>query len=194
MFKVGDRVKKINGKPFSNGDYVVTVKKIDGSKIWFKETDSFFTDKRIKLAKVIKWNVKESVNMNSEKTFRELIIGWCNVKPYEIWESEYFIISKDVDGDLKIEHKEGFNECVGIFINPEDVFKPQRKQYTFTEAFAAYEEGKEIESCVSKCRFIKGNLKGQNKILNDEINEFTDIAKGYGLEFEEIRGKWYINN
>jgi hypothetical protein len=37
-FKVGDKVKKKSGDVFSNGECVVTVSRLEGVYIWFKET------------------------------------------------------------------------------------------------------------------------------------------------------------
>ena len=42
-FKVGDRVKKLDGKPFSSGDYVHTVDSIEGDKIWFVESKTWLS-------------------------------------------------------------------------------------------------------------------------------------------------------
>ena len=54
----------------------------------------------------------------------------------------------------------------------------KRPQYTFQEAFKAFEEGKEIESCES------GDIyKGKEEYRNP-----------YLLSFGEIRGQWYIND
>ena len=112
--------------------------------------------------------------MKTEKTFKEVI---ADIKEGEVWESNsiaYDIKTIEMyNGSIEIKRRNMDNE---IFIRKETLFKLQRKQYNFTEAFAAYEEGKEIESCIS------GREWGL-KILS--FNTFT---------IEEIRKKWYINN
>lgn len=41
-FKEGDKVKKINGEAFSNGEFIVTVEGLDKyGKVWLKETQSW---------------------------------------------------------------------------------------------------------------------------------------------------------
>ena len=61
----------------------------------------------------------------------------------------------------------------------------QRKEYTFEEAFKAYEEGKEIESCYSGVKYL---------IQHGGSDCYSDGRKTNLIEFNEIRGKWYINN
>lgn len=130
---------------------------------------------------------KESNKM--EKTFKEIIIDWDSVKEGEVWKNKNFIVSKDVDGDLKLEHKDGFYDCSAIFLNPKDLFELQRKQYTFEEAFRSYEEGKEIESCETGARFIKSDNKD---MLYDPTIGFTPFGRSFNID--EIRAKWYVNN
>ena len=137
---------------------------------------------------------EKTAHKNTEKTFGGLIIGWCNVKPDEIWESENFIISKDVDGDLKIEHKAGLSNCVGIFINPNDVFKLKRKEYTFEEAFNSKGIAKEIESLVSGIKYKK---QDENTMMfkDRDMDDFAGISNDNAIfSIDEIQGKWFINN
>ncbi|MDB2088298.1 hypothetical protein PM004_03060 [Clostridium paraputrificum] len=54
-------------------------------------------------------------------------------------------------------------------------FSIQRKKQSFAEAFKAYEEGKEIESCISGERYKLDDIK----LL---------------VYAEEIKGEWYIND
>ena len=73
-------------------------------------------------------------------------------------------------------------------ISEEDTFKLKRKEYTFEEAFKAYEKGKEIESCYSQYKYKKeGGLDLYSKTENEWYGEDN-------FEIDEIRGKWYINN
>lgn len=119
---------------------------------------------------IIKWEVKEM----KELTFKEVI---ANIKENEVWECRNPIngvfISKDVNG-ISIRDKKGNSF---VWFSDLWIFKLQRKEYTFEEAFKAYEEGKEVES-----------FKGISYIKHyeEEYNEEISI--------EEIRGKWYIND
>lgn len=133
--------------------------------------------------------VEDSSMNNKELTFKEIIIDWDSVKEGEVWKNKNFIVSKDVDGDLKLEHKDGFYDCSAIFLNPKDLFELQRKQYTFEEAFRSYEEGKEIESCETGARFIKSDNKD---MLYDPTIGFTPFGRSFNID--EIRAKWYVNN
>lgn len=54
-------------------------------------------------------------------------------------------------------------------------FSIERKKYSFAEAFKAYEEGKEIESCISSEHYKLDDIK----LL---------------VYAEEIKGEWYIND
>lgn len=51
-FKVGDKVKKINGTAFSNGEFVVTVEGMeeDYGRVWLKETQSWLDKDTLCLA------------------------------------------------------------------------------------------------------------------------------------------------
>ena len=110
-----------------------------------------------------------------ELTFREVI---ANIKDGEVWEDKNFVISIEDDGnhEIKIRHKEGFDDCSAIFFNPSDKFQLQRKKYSFTEALKAYEEGKEIESCINSDWCYK---LGYTELL---------------VYAREITGEWYIND
>ena len=128
---------------------------------------------------------KENNNMK-ELTFREVI---ANIKEGEVWErvdDEY--ISNRIE--LKNGQLNQYNiwngkmdftlKEAGVILD-KPLYKLKRPQYTFQEAFKAFEEGKEIESCVTNCvcskEFITTHL--ENLIC------FTP---------KEIRNKWYIND
>lgn len=55
-------------------------------------------------------------------------------------------------------------------------FSIERKKYSFAEAFKAYEEGKEIESCINSDWYYK---LGECELL---------------VYAKEIKGEWYINS
>lgn len=133
-----------------------------------------------------RFKVIEEEKEMKEKTFREVI---ADIKEGEVWESHCKRIIGNGAGDFKIENKsgEGFGSCVAI--HGENKYRLKRKEYTFEEAFKAYENGKVIESCVTGDKYT--------------WNGFTDLickngADGYSklksIYIEEIKGKWYINN
>ena len=122
--------------------------------------------------------------MGESKGFKEVV---ANIKEGEIWENENFILMLTYDKKIRITHKEGFDNCVAIYIDVNSKFKLKREEYTFAEAFKAYEEGKEIESLTSGYKYK------QNKMfLTDGWFDFYDHNGIFSLK--EIRGKWYINN
>ena len=103
---------------------------------------------------------------NMEKTFREVI---ADIKEGEVWVNDTAPISfirLREDGVLD------FNKNEGINLNVK--YKLKRKEYTFEEAFKAYEEGKEIQSAST------------DKIYHKE--------KDFLFASYEISKKWYINN
>ena len=121
-----------------------------------------------------------------EKTFREVI---ADIKKGEVWENKIFKIFIK-DGCIQIhfinEERKFEPTSIGIRINEKDIFKLKRELFSFTEAFKAYEEGKEIESLESRYKYK------QNKIKFDGWYDFYDHNEIFSLK--EIRGKWYINN
>lgn len=133
----------------------------DGDANLYYGTDIYYVKHDIP---IIKWNIKED---NIEKTFREVI---ADIKEGEVWECGHILITKSNDG---IELK-GMSSCSSYFTDDNKIFKLQRKQYTFEEAFKAYEEGKEIQSISS------------DKIYQKE--------RDYLFASYEISKKWYINN
>ena len=101
-----------------------------------------------------------------KKTFREVI---ATIKEGEVWVNEVSPISfirLREDGVLD------FNENEGV--NLYNTYTLQRKEYTFEEAFKAFEEGKEIQSAST------------GKIYHKE--------KDFLFASYEISKKWYINN
>ena len=124
-----------------------------------------------------------------KKTFRELIIG--GIKPGEIWENKTQRISRiylNEYGNLQLEGEDNsFAQNYSTSIGLNATYELQRKEYTFAEAFMAYEEGREIESKCSKYKYKKVDGK-----------DFASLEFGWDgfefLEICEIRGSWYIND
>lgn len=135
--------------------------------------------------------IKEE-NKMQEKTFREVI---ADIKEGEVWESaqDCFQLKEIscIEGRIKFKLEGVFVEKTDNLNNVDtgegsgQTFKLQRKQYTFEEAFKAYEEGKEIESCYSGVTY---------KLQHGGSDCFGGGQKTSTIAFSEIRGKWYINN
>ena len=132
---------------------------------------------------------------NMEKTFREVI---ADIKEGEVWESvqDCFQLSEITcfEGRIRFSLKNVFVDIVDGNNNVDtgagggQTFKLKRKEYTFEEAFKAYEKGKEIESCVSGAKFTAIDSEHFQVIL-DGSQSIKDT-----FEVKEICGMWYINN
>lgn len=125
--------------------------------------------------------IKEE-NKMQEKTFREVI---ADIKEGEVWESEEKIIGLMNTNDIFITLKDRDRRINSMWFNSGTLYHLQRKEYTFEEAFKAYEEGKEIESCYSGVTY---------KLQHGGSDCYADGSKTGTIGFNEIRGKWYINN
>ncbi|WP_195954794.1 hypothetical protein [Clostridium tertium] len=125
-----------------------------------------------------------------EKTFREVI---ADIKEGEVWDNGYFKIElKGGSYCIGRTQDQVSKNIIGFVIYTHVKFKLQRKEYTFQEAFKAYEEGKEIESCEG-CKFKRCDKDvvliidfAGDKIKRSSCEELFSI--------KEIRGKWYIND
>lgn len=189
MFKVGDRVKCINNKSKIDGkifdeelkvNNIYVVKKVEKRLIEvtndFRYEGGYFADR---------FELVEEDNMR-ELTFREVI---AEIKEGEVWEykkDEYFNMSIEKTNNCIVIHYPQATK----FHHISDLmkFKIQRKQYTFTEAFAEYEKGKEIESCGSKNRYKK--INGNSCIWWEQGQCFENETY---FRIDEINNKWYIN-
>lgn len=123
------------------------------------------------------------------KTFKEVI---ADIKVGEVWVGDKnWNIEYIKSGEDGIEIK--FREEVDHYIFCEAVdFTLQRKKVSFTEAFAAYEEGKEIESCYNKYKF---------RCLENGLNEFNYDNEWLGVwevdqifSINQVKGEWFIND
>lgn len=139
---------------------------------------------------------KENNNMK-ELTFREVI---ANIKEGEVWErvdDEY--ISNRIElknGQLNQYNfwngKMDFTLKEAGLILDKTLYKLKRSQYTFQEAFKAFEEGKEIESCESGFKFEI--YEGATKIKREGYKTIYEYKAVKIFSTEEIKGKWYIND
>lgn len=127
-----------------------------------------------------------------EKTFQEVI---ATIKEREIWVCEKInrkIIKAD-DGIIEIRglNDEIFDNVVALLFSDEK-YKLQRKEFTFEEAFKAYEDGIKVESVFSGISYEKAN-----SVSLDIVGEYSvtlENEKELMFSIGEIRGKWYINN
>lgn len=78
-------------------------------------------------------------------------------------------------------------------IEVDDTFTLHRKEYTFQEAFKAYEEGKEIESAFNGSKYKKRD--GKDEWCRNSFETYIYNNIGFvGFSLNEIRGAWYIND
>lgn len=187
-FKVGDRVRVRedleNDKIYGNYAFIkemeylkgeiITIKEVLKSGYRIEEDYYTWTDEMLEEVK------KEKETQG--KTFREVI---ADIKKGEVWESEEKIISLMNTNDVVITLKDRDRRINSMGFVSSTLYHLQRKEYTFEEAFKAYEEGKEIESCYSGVKYL---------IQHGGSDCYSDGRKTNLIEFNEIRGKWYINN
>lgn len=140
--------------------------------------------------KIAKQYIKEHTPISEiERTFREVI---ADIKEGEVWECRSKYIQRFADG-IQIYHKEKGKSTPSMLMRNNDKFKLQRKEYTFEEAFKAYEEGKEIESCIKNFKIKKLNNKPH--YIYKHMSEWDYINNDDAcFSIDEIQGKWYINN
>ena len=128
--------------------------------------------------------VKEENKM--KKTFREVI---ADIKEGEVWESENTLTQIYTRNDvLIIDFKEEVTTKI-VKIAADAKFRLKRKEYSFDEAFKAYEEGEVVES---EDGFIYKKINGQDCVCSDEARDWVKNDGGFSVK--EIRGKWYIND
>lgn len=139
--------------------------------------------------KIIEWEIEDMKELKSLEVIANIEEGQaykCTRKNARV----KAIKRKTVDNKDVIEflvaEKCGYSSFA---IEVDDIFTLHRKEYTFQEAFKAYEEGKEIESVYSGCRYKKEKGKGK-----DTFMYLADWMEFDSIELEEIRGKWYIND
>lgn len=160
-FKVGDKVVKADGEKWASGEKYKFITKIN---FWREEYSlsngiGWWDEKELKLY--------EEVKEMKELTFKEVI---ANIKEGEVWESTKKTVSL-INGAINIERKNKI-ETYYIYIKESELFKLQRKEYTFQEAFKAYKEGRIPESAIN------------GQILDSHSR----------IDMRIIEGKWYIND
>ena len=179
-FKVGDKVVKANGEKWLSGAEYKLITEIN---FWREEYRlsgiGWWDEKKLKLY--------EEIKEMKELTFKEVI---ANIKEGEVWKSEFKSIQKR-NGIITIENLKGSSNIFAF--NDSIKYKLQRKEYTFEEAFKAYEEGKEIESVISAYR-IKKLTDGRFRISQKSQEFYTEKEGEVIITLQEIQGGWYIND
>ena len=192
-FKVGDkvRVKKdlAVGKDYGGCTFTISMEEYKGDIHKIKHV---YPRGTYDLGNYFNWadEMLEEVRENKmEKDFREVI---ADIKEGEVWESSSKYIELFNDG-IKIRHKDDTRPTQMMLMFDDDKFKLKRKEYTFQEAFKAYEEGKEIED-FDGTKYKK--IDGVDCYKFEYHSDFrTKVDEDdYWLGFKEIRGAWYINN
>ena len=190
-FKIGDKVRVVNcinkSKYFEVGDIgeVVHIYEYADcfpiSVLLDKNKENIdFSEEEIELYEGEK---------DMEKTFKEVI---ADIKEGEVYTNGKIEIAK-TKYIIDINFKE---EIIGYgFSNECKQFKLKRKEYTFEEAFKAYEENKEIESIESKIKYQKRRLPFENEVKDCcfDGKDWYEVIDGYIFSMKEIRGSWYIN-
>lgn len=176
-WKYGEDLKSLTRWDFYERETVYGC--CDGDANLYYGTDFYYVEHDIP---IIKWNI-------IEKTFREVI---ADIKEGEVWESRSKYIRR-FNAGIQIYHKENVKATPSMFMANNDKFKLQRKEYTFEEAFKAYEEGKEIENILTGLK-IKASVREGWDILPIINGELEENVFSKTLSIEEVRTKWYINN
>ena len=143
-----------------------------------------------KIIEYLEWGGSNKI----EKTFREVI---RDIKEGEVWENPENRVRRiyiNGKGNIAFEGNEiDFSINSSTCVDPNSIYKLQRKEYTFEEAFKAYEEGEEIEDYAGvKYKKIDG-IDHYKLERETDFNAKAD-ANDYWFSFDEIRGKWYIND
>ena len=125
-----------------------------------------------------------------KKTFKEVI---ADIKPGEVWQSKRNRLSEIYlsESGYTIFKVDDFSLSSNrrVCVDGNDYYELKRNKYTFTEAFKAYEEGKEIESVVTKDRYIK--IDGEDMYYSELNKDFINGCDCF--EMKEIRGEWFVD-
>ena len=170
-FKAGDKVKCVSNKNLS--------KLTAGKEYIALEVECIVLETEFKYVKIINDDNEEALYLaerfekvegNKMKTFKQVI---ADIKEGEVWRntnSDSRISRIEFNQDFKTivfyGNEEGVSGNSLCATNLTDKFTLQRKKYTFTEAFKAYEEGKEIESCESEYKHAK--MDNDDRVFESE--------------------------
>lgn len=189
-FRVGDKVKVVDMLRPSESFEVGETGKVVGI---YEYCNNFPISVRMDKDKEVIDFSKEELELykedKMEKTFQEVI---RDIKEGEVWEC---VMNKNITIDSVGVELDSLDWTNMMLLPLQAKFKPKRKKYTFQEAFAAYEEGKEIESIITGIKCQKRRLPYETEVkdccyYNDELK---DIGMLREFTINEIRGSWYIN-
>lgn len=126
-----------------------------------------------------------------EKTFKEVI---TDIKDGEVWESKEKIIKLMNTNDIVIALKDRNRKINSMGFPSDTLYHLQRKEYTFEEAFKAYEDGKEIENVETKAK-IKKEINGLCCYKFERSKKWLAVDNDTNIfSIDAIRGRWYIND
>ena len=188
-----DRIMKLCKEAIEKEGNLLECERCNGkcSKCPFDDETCGINKKSKENVKIAEKYIKDHEEDNKmKKSFREVI---ADIKKGEVWEYQsnidLFTIRKE---ESEIEIFWSGSDCTGINFGENEKFTLQRKKYTFTEAFKAYEEGKEIESCVDRC--YRHKLRHGEAYYKTNNIAWTNIGNDENIfSVNEIRGEWYIN-
>lgn len=135
-------------------------------------------------------NKLKSTKNKTKKSFREVI---SDIEYDEIWVCKNSAFHNEVRIEKTTFGFKIYDENSKTIEWFSDVweFELQRKEYSFEEAFKAYEDGKEIESFQYKYKKID-NIDKYCLKVNDIWEVLINQEAFFTLD--EIRNKWYIND
>lgn len=189
MLKVGDKVKVREGLENVTTPVIVreSMIKLEGKEVevlWVRVNS---------VDGITRYKVKEDLGgwLWTEEMFEKIEEKESNnMKIKEMTLNE--ILDSIFEGKLEMEE---FNKQFETFCCEKvELLTKQfkRPQYTFQEAFKAFEEGKEIESCESGFKFKR--YEDTVRIKGGCYKVLYECLKVKIFSTEEIQGKWYIND
>ena len=142
--------------------------------------------------KIIEWEIDTMKELKSLEVMANIEEGQaykCTRKNARVKAIKRKIIdNKDVI-EFLVAGKCGYSSFA---IEVDDTFTLHRKEYTFQEAFKAYEEGKEIESLLNGLKLKK--KCGKDYYYDYAKEKYVCIECIDIFTIDSIREKWYIND
>lgn len=190
MLKVGDKVR-VRGDLEKLTTFVIVreeMARLKGREVEISRVNENWLDG------IVRYGVKEDLGnwYWTEEMFEKIEEKESNnMKIEEMTLNE--ILNSILKGKLEMEE---FNKQFETFCYEKgmEILTKQfkRPQYTFQEAFKAFEEGKEIESCESGFKYEI--YEDATKIKRKDYKTIYEHKAVKIFSTEEIKGKWYIND
>ncbi|MGN1029754.1 MAG: hypothetical protein ACI4P7_06635 [Bacilli bacterium] len=153
---------------------------------------SSYLERRAIGYKIIEWEIDTMKELKSLEVMANIEEGQaykCTRKNARVKAIKRKIIdNKDVI-EFLVAGKCGYSSFA---IEVDDTFTLHRKEYTFQEAFKAYEEGKEIESLLYGLKLKK--KCGKDYYYDYAKEKYVCIECIDIFTIDSIREKWYIND